>query len=378
MSEYQYYEFRTCDQSLSSVQRSELRAISSRAQITNNRFMNEYHWGSLKATPSEMLQQYFDVGLYLSNFGCADFYIKIPQQAIPSKTLALFSLENVFSYHAYANHWILCFSLPECDDYLEPDDDIYHKLEELTSIREELIKGDYRSLYIPIMAYLTHDNSAEIAIAKLDLSLASYSTAQQSLIELLLVDSIWPAVFSQVFSDNKESPLENKHLQQHWIRSIPVEQLQHLLEQVMTGDGIVIQQQLNMAYQKTLAVQHSTYLDLATLKKTYHKCEILQRQQQRQQAELLQQKVLAERQKHLAFVYLERASYWKQAAQEAVKSTGASYDRAVRILDDLMHCYQLQQNNAEYKQQLITFLQPLQRKKSLLAKLQKRGLDRPC
>ena len=40
MSEYQYYEFQTIDQSLTDRQMRELRAISSRATISRTRFSN--------------------------------------------------------------------------------------------------------------------------------------------------------------------------------------------------------------------------------------------------------------------------------------------------------------------------------------------------
>src|SRR5687767_6698097 len=44
MSEYQYYEFRAVDAPLTAKQMRELRAISTRAEITPTRFTNEYHW----------------------------------------------------------------------------------------------------------------------------------------------------------------------------------------------------------------------------------------------------------------------------------------------------------------------------------------------
>ena len=48
MSEYQYYEFLALDQPLTEKQRAELRSISTRAEITATRFVNEYEWGDLK------------------------------------------------------------------------------------------------------------------------------------------------------------------------------------------------------------------------------------------------------------------------------------------------------------------------------------------
>lgn len=45
MSEYQYYEFAALDHALDQRQQSELRSISTRAQITPASFVNTYEWG---------------------------------------------------------------------------------------------------------------------------------------------------------------------------------------------------------------------------------------------------------------------------------------------------------------------------------------------
>ena len=69
MSEYQYYEFQALDRPLTQEQMSELRAYSSRAQITPSSFVNVYHWGSFKGNPEKWMEKYFDAFLYLANWG---------------------------------------------------------------------------------------------------------------------------------------------------------------------------------------------------------------------------------------------------------------------------------------------------------------------
>jgi hypothetical protein len=61
MTEYQSYEFVALDRPLTADEMAELRAISTRAEITPTRFWNEYHWGDLKADPADLLARYFDV-----------------------------------------------------------------------------------------------------------------------------------------------------------------------------------------------------------------------------------------------------------------------------------------------------------------------------
>ena len=51
MSEYQYYEFLALDRPLTDEQRAELRKLSSRADITATRFVNEYSYGDFRGSP---------------------------------------------------------------------------------------------------------------------------------------------------------------------------------------------------------------------------------------------------------------------------------------------------------------------------------------
>ena len=67
MSEYQYYYFEAIDKPLTEKQQTELRKISTRAEINSRRFENEYNWGNLKGDPEKILKKYFDVHLYYAN-----------------------------------------------------------------------------------------------------------------------------------------------------------------------------------------------------------------------------------------------------------------------------------------------------------------------
>src|ERR1700730_18108599 len=85
MSEYQYYEFLALDRPLTGKQRAELRAISSRAEITATRFVNEYEWGDLKGDPRDMMARYFDAFLYLANWGTRRLMFRVPRAALDTE-----------------------------------------------------------------------------------------------------------------------------------------------------------------------------------------------------------------------------------------------------------------------------------------------------
>src|SRR5829696_4575944 len=87
MSEYQVYEFVALDRPLSAKEMAELRAISTRAEITPTRFWNEYQWGDLKADPARLLARYFDAHLYFANWGTHRFMLRLPAAAVDARAL---------------------------------------------------------------------------------------------------------------------------------------------------------------------------------------------------------------------------------------------------------------------------------------------------
>ena len=78
MSEYQYYEFSAIDRPLSHSELTELRALSSRAQITSVSFTNTYEWGNFKGNPLKLMEKYFDAFVYVANWGTREFMLRIP------------------------------------------------------------------------------------------------------------------------------------------------------------------------------------------------------------------------------------------------------------------------------------------------------------
>ncbi len=87
MGEYQYYEFRAIDRPLSDKDRADLRARSTRARITATSFTNSYEWGDFKGDPAKLMQRWFDLHLYSSNWGTHRLMIRLPKRLVQRKAL---------------------------------------------------------------------------------------------------------------------------------------------------------------------------------------------------------------------------------------------------------------------------------------------------
>src|SRR5687767_14427914 len=82
MSEYQYYEFLAIDRPLDRAAQEALRSISSRARITATGFTNHYNWGDLGGDPRGFMEQWFDLHLYVANWGSRRLMMRVPQQLV--------------------------------------------------------------------------------------------------------------------------------------------------------------------------------------------------------------------------------------------------------------------------------------------------------
>ncbi|WP_428485544.1 hypothetical protein [Rhodopila sp.] len=94
MSEYQYYEFQAIDRPLSPADQAALRDLSTRARITATSFTNDYQWGDFKGNPSKLMARYFDLHLYLANWGTRQLMIRLPKRLVPPDRFERFLREN--------------------------------------------------------------------------------------------------------------------------------------------------------------------------------------------------------------------------------------------------------------------------------------------
>ncbi|TIT92881.1 MAG: hypothetical protein E5W55_17225, partial [Mesorhizobium sp.] len=119
MSEYQYYEFQAIDRPLSDADRRALRDLSSRARITATSFTNSYEWGDFKGDPNELMERWFDLHLYLANWGSRRLMMKLPTRLVDRDRLGTFLRNDEHSMFRIAGENVI---LSIWRDELEPGD----------------------------------------------------------------------------------------------------------------------------------------------------------------------------------------------------------------------------------------------------------------
>jgi hypothetical protein len=104
MSEYQYYEFRAIDRPLSPKEMGELRALSTRAEITPTSFTNTYHWGDFKGNPATLMDRYFDAFVYVANWGTHRLMFRISRRFLDAEAASTYCDGETLSLKAKKEH----------------------------------------------------------------------------------------------------------------------------------------------------------------------------------------------------------------------------------------------------------------------------------
>src|SRR5438105_487371 len=110
MSEYQYYEFLALDRRLGEKEMKEIRAISSRAEITPTSFVNEYNYGDFKGDEYEFLKRYFDTHVYVANWGTHRFMLRAPKALLAAEEVKPYCGKHEFSVREAGELLILDFT----------------------------------------------------------------------------------------------------------------------------------------------------------------------------------------------------------------------------------------------------------------------------
>ena len=147
MGEYQYYEFQAVDRALTVDEKTMLRDLSTRAKITNFSFANHYEWGDFRGDVRRLVEDCFDLHLYLSNWGSRRLIIRVPKQVLDETNTSHF-LSEIDCVNAWTSGDNLIFDI-WCEveagyGWVEGSS----WLAALTPLRADLLSGDLRLFYL--------------------------------------------------------------------------------------------------------------------------------------------------------------------------------------------------------------------------------------
>ncbi len=245
MSEYQYYEFAAVDEPLTDKQMEKLRAISTRAEITPTRLVNEYQWGNFKGDPRKLIVDYFDAFLYYANWGTLWCMFRLPKDAVDVAALKRFDTVGAIDVWTKGKYVVVDICLD--DDSGDYDVPYEQTLGELLPIRVPLLEGALGPLYIAWLAavqrHIVEDDTVEPCDAA---DLGPLDAATRSLARFLCVkDELLKAAYGSV---SKKIRIDKPSDVAKWARTLPQKEKDDFLEAFIAEPANVVRSKVLKRY----------------------------------------------------------------------------------------------------------------------------------
>jgi hypothetical protein len=382
MSEYQYYEFLAMDRPLSAQEMAELRALSTRARITAVSFVNEYSWGSFKGDPDTLMERYFDAHVYLANWGQRRFSLRLPRDVLDFKMAAAYGTEYALVIREAGEHWVIDWNLSAEDEgggWLSEDEG-HGWMVRLTPLREELLRGDWRGLYIGWLAGVTAEEVEDDQLEPpVPAGLKQFTPAQLALATFLAVDFDVLTAAAMASADAAVDATVPEDMET-WLDTVSPDEARDVLRRLLVGQGQQTERSLKarfVAWQRaqrppgTATANRRTVAELLRLAEEVEQIRQRQEAQERARADAEHRK---QREVYLGTLARDFDRAWAAADQQAARGVASAYDDVRSAVTDLAEAYERYATREQFEQALRRFMAPHVRRTTLVKRLIDAGL----
>ncbi|HEU5382518.1 MAG TPA: hypothetical protein VFV38_44480 [Ktedonobacteraceae bacterium] len=389
MSEYQRYEFMTVERPLTPAELAEVEGLSSHIEATFTHAVIEYNWGDFKYNPIGVLRQFFDGFLYWANWGSPRLAFRFPHGVLPADFIEGYDFEDLVTFTLHEDYDILDIHFGEMEG---PDEWVEYSLGSLIPIRDELMEGDLRALYIVWLAsypfnegYYYDDGDKEeeeeegdtgeeydINIPPVPPGFDRLTAAQQALAELLQVPQ------EQLIAAGRHSQADRQTASDDfvaWIKLLsPERRDEYLLRLAHNEPGLGRQftrELRELGRPKTSSpISTGERVPYDTLLAESERIEAQLEQEGRERAE-------AARLRHLQDIHTQQEEIWKQATMAAERGISSGYDEAVRLLIDLREAARHYQETGPFQERFQNWVLDHSRRPALLRRLRENAFGVP-
>ncbi|SFI13774.1 hypothetical protein SAMN05216304_1011047 [Bosea sp. OK403] len=373
MSEYQYYEFQAIDRSLDRAAQKELRSISSRARITATSFTNHYEWGDLKGDPRKFVEQWFDLHLYLTNWGSRRLMMRLPKRLLKRARLAPFLSEADWVKVWASGDSLIVDIFPDETEAQDDWDDGSGWLADLAPLRGDVLSGDLRLFYLlwlmAVQQELVADDDAE--------PLPGIGPVTSSLEAFAAFFGVDPDLMLAAAEQDGEVAIPSKDDLRETLAAISDDEKTKLLLRIVDGDPHVAAELKNKAREADPA---------STIHRSAGELRIRAREiaeareradAERREAERRRQAEEAERTRRTRLNALGQrgADVWREIDKEIERRNASGYDRAAALLSDLQVLATEAGGRDEFNRRLASLRTAHQRKPKFIERMSRIGRD---
>jgi hypothetical protein len=372
MSEYQYYEFQAIDRPLDPAAQQALRSISSRARITATSFTNHYEWGDLKGDPRKFMERWFDLHLYLANWGSRRLMMRLPERLISRDHIDAF-VREVEEVEVWSFGDNLIVDIRRDEEQLDNWDDGSGWLAALAPLRAEVLSGDLRLFYLlwltAVQDHLVSDSEVEPLPG-----IGPLTGALEGFAEFFGVDP--DLVQAAAESGSGDATTSKDHLREA-VTAIAAEEKTELLLRVIEGDNHVAAELKRRVHEKCRRPA-TTFRTVGALRERAREIgELYERAEtERQEAERRRHAEEAEKAHRARLEALKQRgeTIWREIEDEIGRRNASGYDRAASLLSDLQAIAAEEGSQDHFSGRLASIRARHDRKGQFIERLIKLGL----
>ena len=375
MSEYQRYEFMTSDAPLTRAQLDEVSHLSSHIEASSTHALIEYHWGDFKHDPLDVLLRYFDGFLYWANWGAPQLAFRFPHGVAPGNLLDDYDFEEFVTLIQHPDFDILDIHFGEMEG---PDEWTEYELGSLMPLREEIMNGDLRALYLVWLAahHLLGDADEEeeydIRTPPVAPGLGALTSAQQALADLLQIPPELIGAAALHSAPIARAPSEDFAA---WIELLPAERRADYLLRLARNEPGLSQQLVREL--RALRPDKGSDAPPASAQVTYAtllaESRVVKAQIERERQERKRQA----QEQRLRTIHERQADYWQRASAAVERGSGAGYDEAVQLVLALRDAATRFDTIAQFEARFRAWLLPHLKRPALVKRLQEQRLTLP-
>ncbi len=374
MSEYQYYEFAAIDRPISDEGLHYARRCSSRAIVSRVRWQNTYHFGDFGGSVDTLLKHY-DAHFYIANWGTVRLGLAVPKGAIALKSIEPYlrrgkRYENTLTVKETGDRCILYWERSEEESYWDTEGE--GLIDRLTGIREELLRGDYRALFLGWLADFHPDEVLESdgksgSIPPIPAGLAQLGPALKALIEHFPVDPDALAVAAGL----SEAATQGRIAMAAVLETLSISEMRALLARVAEGGGAGVMGELNRLTHPPALPPAGQAMTCRELAEKAIQGRTIRKKKEAAAAREARERKAGRRKQHLASIMQQAATIWSGLEPLMAEKTASTYDQVATHLRDLSDAHAQAGDSASFQQQLDAFRDRYANRPAMLRRIDK-------
>jgi hypothetical protein len=360
----------------------ELRALSTRANITPTSFTNVYHYGDFRGNPRKLMEKYFDAFVYVANWGTHRLILRLPAAAIDLRQAQAYAVKDVQSIREHGGHVLIDLTAQEEEGGYWEEGEGW--LDALLPLRDELLAGDLRCLYLGWLrsveeSYDPGEKAEGAEEPPVPPGLANLSKSLKSLTEFLWLDADLVDAAAEGSLPLPDEPGPEEYAA--WLQALPPAEKDRMLLRVL-GDGAPgLRGELLHRFRQGRSTPGQAQPD----RRTVGQLLAARREQEEQRRRREEQKRAEERahkerqeaealQRRLDQLAGRQAQAWREVDSLIASKLPKSYDEAVALLKDLQALAEREGKADQAAQRIRTLREEHARKRTFVERLDRAGL----